>query len=514
MAQKQQKPIRRQRLQSIGNTYYESAQITGQRSQAFLAFPQTAEKEFSYYNRRTILRKKRYLEANLSIIGALIKKVGKYSVGMGVLPMPCTGDQAWDDHTTTEFIEWASNPLVCDAMGMQDFFEMQKWNVESEFGEAEAFTAMVSSAKADSPQLQLIDPGEVEYYASSGTPPGLLNPGESSYIDGVKVNSKGRILAYAVRVTEGGGGSGTIDVDASNMIHLCDRRRPNQYRGLSAFASVANSGVDVMDLKALEVATVKLHSALAIAYTKNEGKGMGAGGFTDQLKTMLATSAAENGTQTPTGKTVLGEDIFAGAMIKSLGVGEDIKLLSSSRPTVNLISFLEWFYREIAVGTELSVELIWNLSLLGGANARINLADIQALFDMKQGKLNRRFNRRVWIWWLSKKFAQGYPMPNARRWWDCHWLGPAKINADAGNTAQSRIADLAAGFGSWAEFWASQGKSWKGQITQRISEVKFAQEECKRLGVDYAAVFPPPAGTAAVVPPDQAEILPAPQPAS
>ncbi len=492
-----QKTIERKRLQTIGNTYYEAAQMSGQRAQAFLAFPLTAEKEFSYYNRRTILKKKRYLEAQLSVIGGLTEKVKKYVVGRGIIPMPCTTDDAWNDMVTGDFIDWASNPIVCDAMGMQDFWEMQSWMAGSYFGEAEGFAALISSAIANAPQLQLIDPGEVEYYASSGIPPALMQAGESTYFDGVKLNSKGKIIAYAVRVTDGGGGGeGTVDVDAANMIHHCMRKRPNQYRGLSPFASVANSGVDALDLRALEISSCKLHSALAIAYTKTTGPAVGPGGFTDSLKNLLQATTTEAGTQQPTGQTVLGEEVFAGAMIKHLEPGGKLELVSSNRPTVNVLHFLEWLYRDVAAGTGMSIELIWNLSALGGVNARINLADIQAFFDLQQGKLNQSFNQRVYIWWLSKKFQDGYPMPNDPKWWKCHWLGPAKITGDAGNTAKSLVELLNNGFGTWAEYWQSLGKSWKPQIRQRVMEVKFAQDQCAENGVEYAKVFPPAAGSA------------------
>lgn len=492
-----QRAIERKRLQSIGNTYYEAAQQSGQRAQAFLAFPLTAEKEFSFFNRRTILKKKRYLEAQLSVIGALTEKVKKYTVGRGIIPMPCTLDETWNDQVTGDFIDWASEPNVCDAMGMQDFWEMQGWMAGSYFSEAEGFAALISSSQVDAPMLQLVDPGEVEYYASAGIPPALLPAGQSAYFDGVKLNTKGKIVGYAVRVTDGGGDQGTIEVDAPNMIHFCMRKRPNQYRGLSPFAGVANSGVDALDLRALEISSCKLHAALAVSYEKIAGPAIGPGGFSDQLKNLLATTVAESGQQQPNGQTVLGEDIFAGAMIKHLAPGEKLNLVSSNRPTVNTLHFLEWLYRDIAAGTGMSIELIWNLSALGGVNARINLADIQAYFDLIQGRLNSRFNQRVYIWWLSKKFQQGYPMPMDPKWWRCHWLGPAKITGDAGNTAKALVQLLNSGFGTWAEFWQSLGKSWKPQIRQRILEVKYAKEQCALEGVEYTDVFPPQPGAAA-----------------
>lgn len=514
---KKQKAVQRQRLQSIGNTYYEGAQSNGQRSQAFLAFPLTAEKEFSYYNRRTLLKKKRYLEANLGIMSGLIGKEVKYVVGHGVVPMPCTLDDPWNDQTTGEFIEWASNPIVCDAMGMQDFWEMQGWVEGSAFSEAEAFAGMINSPNADAAQLQLIDPGEVEYFASSGLPPSLIPPGDFSYFDGVKLNSQGKIVAYAVRVTDGGGPGGSQDVDAANMIHVCTRKRPNQYRGVTPFASVVNSGVDVSDLKGLGVATAKLHSAIALAYSKAEGPGVGASGLTGELRNLLSTNIAENGTQVPTGQNAVGENVYSGAMIWHGGPGDKLDLLTSNNPSINLLNFMEWFFREFAAAGGMSVEIVWNLSMLGGAPARINLDDLQAFFDYRRGRLNNQFNSRVYKWWLSKKFQNGYPYPNDPQWWKCLWLGPRKITADAGNFGKTFIDLMDAGCGSWSEWWASQGMSWKGRVGGRIDEVAWAIEYANKkkppsflgTGFDfYNTVFPPKAGAAAKVAEQGAEGVP------
>ena len=510
-----QRAIQRKRTFATANTFYQASQIDDKRSQTWVAFPQTAEKELSPFNRRQMLRKLRYLEANLSIVGGLKQKVIKHSVGKGIIPMPVTLDEEWNDKVTTDFINHADNPNVSDAIGLMSFWEMQQWYAGSLFSDGEAFAALVSTKATEYPQLQVIDPGEVEYFASGGG----YNPGELegayTYLDGVKVDRMSRRIAYSVRVTDAGGDEdGIVDVAVENMLHTWDKLRPNQYRAITPFKAVLNKGLDAMDLEDLEVATYKLHSALAVVHVRAAGSNPG--GLTDNMKKMLGVQQQANGTQLPTGQLALGANILQGAMIKTLAPGEDLKLLASTRNATNIIALLEWFYRSVAVGTGLSIELVWNLAALGGTTARINLTDLQAFFDIHQHRVTQGFNQRFYVWWLAKKFKQGYPMPKDPHWWKCHWLGPAKITGDTQGQIPSLVQALQNGFTTWGDFWASQGRSWKPAIRQRIREVGFVKKECLLIGQEMGVeikpedVFPPAPGSTHTPLPDQPSPTPTP----
>lgn len=481
------KAVKRNRLMSLGNTLYDAAKSNGQRSNAFLAFPLFAEKEFTQYTRETILKKKRWLEANLSVISASIKKVGRYSIGEGLYPIPETTDLEWNDLTREAFIEWANNPSVCDAVGRWTFWDMQRYAAENVFSEGEAFFALVNSSIKQAPQLQAFDNTEIRYLGSIGSAPASLAAGESTYWDGVKINRNGRVIAYSVQTSDGGGFE---DVDAANMIHVADYKRPNQVRAISPFHSSANSAVDALDLKALETSSAKLHSALGIAVTKLRGEGIGEGGLTGQLKELLTSTSNANGTETPTGQTAIGEEIFGGAGVVHFGAGEDVKMLSSTRPSPNIVLYLQFLYRDIATSTGLPFEVVWNMSELGGVNARAMLADAQFFFDHIQRKIATSFCRRVYIWWASVMMNTGkLPLCKDAKWWHCDWRGPAKLNIDRSQVA-SDISAVDAGLTTLQDYYRARGADWKPKTTQRITEVQFRLEQCKLAGVPYLTVFP------------------------
>lgn len=498
------KPVIRKRLANIGQNFYDSSKPgDSERSNFWLAFPLTGEKEFTTYNRMNTLRKFRACAANLGLIRAMQDKVGRYAVGRGLFPIPQTRDTPWNIATSQRFDEWASNPNVCDTARMMTFWEMQKWNAETYFGEGETFNGMVNSKKVGAPQIQLFDNGEVEFWPGYGGVPGGANGGEIWW-DGCRMNADGTIGAYSIRTQDGGG---YVDVDSRNMIHVAKRLRPNQVRGLSPFAPCINCALDIMDTKGLEIATRKLHSFLAMVIRKETGPGIGAGGLTGQLQSLLnVTPTGDQGSQVEV-TNAIGENIYAGGAIKHLGVNEQLQVLTSTRETANIVEFLNWLMRDLAVGAGLPIELIWNMADLGGANSRIVLSDGQWFFDSIQDKINDCFNYRVWVWWLSVMIDNGeIKPPDDPEWWKVSWMGPPKLTADAGRAMTAEIAALEAGFGTWEDYYAARGQNWKPKTTQRIVEVAYSFNEATRLKPAaftgdnmawYSLVYPPKAGAAA-----------------
>jgi capsid protein len=505
------KIVTRSRLQSIGSSYYDASKSEDTRSQSWVAWPQTAEKEFTYWNRLQLLKKKRALEANLGFVGAMIEKVGRYSVGRGLFPIPQTKDVTWAEDACKKFDDWASNPIRCDAMGLMTVWEMQKWNAETYFGEGEAFTGLIKSARAGAPQLQMFDNGEMENRMGSPKALNMMSPGETTYWDGVKLNKSGRVLAYCVRTSDGGD---YVDVQAENIIHICKRIRPGQYRGITPFHASENSAIDVMDIKGLEIASAKLHSALAMVFTKQSGAGVGSQGLFGALQQITQAAHSTNGvdaglsgtygpstapaTGSLPGKNQLMETINSGGGMVHLKEGEDVKFLTSTRASTNTLDFLVFLLRDLSTSTGLPLEFLWDMSEMGGANARVSLADVQWFFDSIQDKINDAWNQRVWNWWCASMINSGdLEVPSDGNWWSVHWQGPPKLTADAGRQIMGDIAALDAGLGNLNLFYSARGQAWKNQTTQRIQEVKYAMEQCQAMGVPYDKVYPQKAGAPA-----------------
>jgi capsid protein len=465
---------------------YDAATDSPARS-SFLAFPLTARREFTGYNRIQILRKVRAIEANFGLFPRIKSTVGKYSVGIGISPVPQTSDTAWNEAAVKLFNDWANNRFVCDVAGAMTFWERQRFHAETFFGDGESFDALVSSSFSGAPQLQLFDCSEI------GNP--FFGGNSQGFIDGVRVNSANRPIEYQVsqQLSPVGNPYGyapitTFPIAANDMIHIVRRKRANQLRGISHFHAEANAAVDVMDLNALVTASAKLHEAMGIQVTKEAGEA-GKNGVTGQITKMLDPSG--NGATTEVQEKFLG-----GALIQYLKAGEKIEIISSDRPSQNLREWIEYRIRAICTNTGLPSEIVWNMADLGGAPARIVLADAQWFFDSVQDLLNETFNQRIWVWWCASMMKSGQLAKcKDARWWSCHWQGPPKLTADAGRTAQSEIDLLHAGFNSWSDFYNQRGRNWKPVLGQRIQELKWAKAECDAAGIPLEYIFSLKPGT-------------------
>jgi capsid protein len=465
-----------------GSALYDGANDSKARS-SFVAFPLTARREFTRYNRVNILKKVRALEANLGLITRMKTQVGKYAVGRGVFPIPQTRHLDWNEESATKFDDWANNRFVCDAAGAMTFWERQRFHAETFFAEAESFDALISSSVTGAPQLQLFDNSEIgsPYYTTEYT---------QEFIDGVKPNAQNRALSYLVSTQTGPGLYGpvsTAEIAANDMIHLVRRKRANQLRGISPFAPGINCAIDKLDIRALTTAAAKLHEALGVVVKKKSGEAAKTG-ISGKLKKDLDGD----------GKlTQVDEKFIRGAAIQYLGTDEEIEIISSQRPSQNLMDFLHYLIRDICLGTGLSFEIVWNLAELGGATARIALADAQWFFDSVQDAINEMFNQRVWVWWCASMMKSGQlSQCQDPRWWNCHWQGPPKLTADAGRTMSGQVDAMHAGLDNWESYYArAEGRYWQGPIKQRIAELKFVKEECERAGIDPALIFAPKPGT-------------------
>jgi capsid protein len=466
---------------SVG--YYDAATLSQTRS-ALINFPLTARREITPYVRSTVLRKLRELEANLGIIQRMKGQVGKYSVGFGIFPVPQTTDTEWNELARAGFMDWGNNPGVCDVAGAMTFWERQRFHAETFFAENESFDALVSSSVSGAPQLQLFDNSEIGN--------GLFgNPNnDPAVIDGVRVNAQNRIISYLVATQNPMTTFFTrpefAEIAAADMIHIVRRKRANQLRGISPFAPAINTAIDVMDLDAVINVSAKLHNAMGITVNKRSGEA-GKKGITGQVRKMIDGDGKV---------TQVDEKFIRGAMIQYLGLDEEIKIVSSDRPTENLLNYLVYRLRHICITTGLPFEIVWDMATLGGATARIALADAQWFFDLVQDTINDRLNQRVWVWKNASDMKNGVLREcTDPRWWNCHWQGPAKLTADEGYSAQAQIDRLYSGQDNWQNQYARKGAYWKPGIIQRLDELAFLNEEAAKRNVDPNLVFAPKPGT-------------------
>lgn len=473
-----------------GFSGYDSANDNSTRS--YLVFPTNSRKEITTWTRSRLQEKGRALEANFTPITRIRSIFGRKVVGTGIVPVPVTKDKEWNALAQPFFRAWAGNRFLYSSDASRNMWLDQLLDAE-ELGAGDGETFSAFAERDGRMTMQPLDPFEI------GTPWGGIIGGKPArnaalYEDGVQHDAFTRPAMYAVRELPGPSAAYTQtfrEVPAEHMIHLFRRRRVKQVRGLPPMYSGINTGNDLLDKQALETATEKLHSLLAVFQSKkaaNKGKGLG-----NQLKEILDASGEV---------ARLEEQLPRGAAVVEGDEGETLQLLNSTRPSQNWVEGMKFGCLFIALGVDLPASVVMGFMGLGGTAVRADLEDAQGTFEQRQDHLVWNKSEPIYMRRLARAMKDGeLPMCRDPYFWAADWHGPAKITVDYGRSAAANIDLVKAGMLSIPRYLEERAIDWVSEQDRQIQWIKRAREECAKNGIDYADFVEATPGAIAAVKP-------------
>jgi capsid protein len=137
--------------------------------------------------------------------------------------------------------------------------------------------------------------------------------------------------------------------------------------------------------------------------------------------------------------------------VTALGVGEDVKMFQHDRPSPNVIGMVRDTIRDIAVGTGLSFEFVWDQSQLGGPTVRaVSAADARAI-EMWQLLLLEQKLDPVTTLLLGNAIAN-HELPYHPQWQRWQWFFPPKGTIDVGRESQANIQEIDANINTGERF--------------------------------------------------------------
>ncbi len=450
---------------------------------SFLGFPTNSLTETSRWTRVQMTQKVRALQANLPLIQRIISKIGQHSVGKGIFVRPTTKDTAWNEEARRLFEEWASNPGVYSIDASRDHYQDQRLAAETMVGDGEYFAALVKTENG-APMIQPFDVFEVES-------PDRNSKDAPLWVDGVRPNPFMRPVGYSVRELQTPGryeAKSFREIPADSMIHVFDRMRAKQMRGLTWFHAGINQGIDALDLRSLVTGTAKLHEALAVT-VKKSGK-LNRKGALDKIR-----SSVTDGTPADDDFKAL-EKVYGGGLISYMGTEGEVNLVASNRPSQNIREFILHLYADIAAATRLPYEVVMSLASLGGATARGALEDAQWMFEMVQDRIIWAHSYPIYRWRIAKFMQEGrLPKCKDPSWWNCSWRGPAKLTVDMGRTADANLKLLKGGALSYSRYYEERALEARDEWAQQIQDLKWLDAECAKNGIEPSRIIEPTPGT-------------------
>lgn len=432
------------------------------RLNGYIYFPElNTKKELTPFTRTEAMRKARWFCANDGLPRRICKGAARMVVGTGLTPQSTTDDKEWNKEASDYFASRAESPFSWDVGGRYSFYGAQLAQTFFAFRDGDAGTALTESDTRQAMQAFY------EAHQISGQPENTATP--SAWRDGVLTNRHNRAIAYSLAGDDGR----SVAIPASDfMLNYDTGESAGRVRGLSILHHALRKLLNGKEISTSIQQGVLLANQFGFAITDAKpSEGGGSNGFGQKVTGGPIQKVNVNG------DTLTTEKVFGAGKIAELPPGKKIEFFQDTRPHPNNIQFLDYLVRDIAAGCDLSPEILWNITALGGANTRFALADAQGWIELQQQRLIDNYCGRSYIYTLAKGMRTGRLRAcKDPQWWKHIWIPPARITVDFGRDGKMHLEQIRAGALTFQRFYGWQGLDWQPQINQWLDEIKFVKD--------------------------------------
>lgn len=451
----------------------------------------------------------RDLARTSALAGGAINTVVTNVVGTGlaVQPQPDAEflgmDEAevkdWIANVSREWRIWAES-TDCDITRMQTIYGLQSlaFRATLESGDVFALTPAAGTGRPYTLAVQLIEADRVSNTGRAADTARL--------VAGVESDANGAPLAYHISKTHpgarrAGGAMEWTRVPAfgaqsgrRNVLHLFDRRRPGQSRGVPYLASVIEPLKQLTRYSEAEISAAVISAAFAV-FVKMDGEAFQTLFDDDNADQYLngATADRWDGIVPQANMNAPGKAI-------NLMPGESIESPALGRPNSQFDPFVMSVLRQVGVGLELPFEVLVKHFTASYSAARAALLDAWRFFRCRRDWLAGAFCQPIYELWLEEAIALGrvrapgfFADPAYRRAWSAAvWVGDGPGSIDPLKEVDAAHARIAEGISTLAaESILHDGVDWETKHKQRVREITARREAGLEIGGTPAAGMPP-----------------------
>jgi lambda family phage portal protein len=399
---------------------------------------------------------------------------------------------AWQDHAEREFRLWCES-TDCDVTRTQDFYGLQSLAFRAALESGDVFALTPSVERKSSPYtlaVQLIESDRVCNKGSGGD--------TANQVAGIVLDEYGAPTAYQIcnrhpLSLRGAAKTEWTTVPAfgtntgrRNVLHLFDRKRPGQTRGIPVLAPV------IEPLKQLERYTEAELQAAVISGSFAVFLRMDPEAFND-LFTDDQRSSYVNGASGWDGSVDSSTLDGPGKAINLLP-GEEPVPVNPGRPNSEFDPFVQAIVRQIGVALELPFEVLIKHFTASYSAARAALLDAWRFFRGRRDWLASRFCQPIYELWLEEAIATGriyapgyFADPAIRKAYSgAVWVGDGPGAIDPLKEINAAKERVALGVSTRAaESILHDGGDWKIKHRQLAKEQK--AREADGLSVEIAS---------------------------
>ncbi len=453
------------------------------------------------YNNYTLRQRSRMLYMASPIASAAVETNRTKIIGTGLtlkstinaqlLGMSQEAAKEWQQRTESEFALWAEKAQACDALALNNFYELQQLALKSWLLSGDVFSVVkrydTTAMMPYSLRLHLIEAdristpnkykGHVDDRFTDGTNPETNN----RIYDGVEVDGDGRVVAYHIRntypnqITAEMPDWTRIPVNGEstglpNILHLMSAERPDQYRGVPYLAHVVEPLLQLRRFTESELISALIQSyhtawvttdADSTEYPWNE---VGAGEMDGESAEQEAgVSRSEN------------EYEMGPGTINILEPGEDVKFGNPTIPSAGFDTFTKSVTRQVGASLEQPSDVLLKEFNSSYSASRGALLEAWEAFKMKRAWFTDGFCQPIYEMWLTEAVARGrirapgfFTNPLIRAaWCGAKWIGPVQGSLDPLKEAKAAILMVDRGIKTYAEVTRElSGGDWESNVEQ------------------------------------------------
>lgn len=409
--------------------------------------------------------------------------------GLSCRPQPdasrlgLTDEQAtkWSDEALFEWRLW-SESTSCDVTRGQSFFGLQSLAFRSalESGDVLCLLTHTDHAAPYTRALQLI---EADRLCNPN-----LGPDNQRLSAGVSLDAAGAPSAYHVcsghpdsrwraQKLEWAEIPARIGDGQPALIHLFDRRRPGQVRGVPVLAPVIEHFRQLGRYTEAELQAAVVSGTFAV-FVRMDAEAFGELFDADSQSALISRAREWDG-------NVATASLSGNGKAVQLLPGESVESTNPGRPNAAFDPFVLSILRQIGVALELPYEVLVKHFTASYSAARAALLDAWRFYRCRRDWLAMAFCQPVYAWWLDEAVAIGrvhapgyFADPAIRRaWQQAVWIGDGPGSIDPLKEVDAAIKRIDAGISTIAaESILHDGTDWRTKHAQRVVESRARRE--------------------------------------
>ena len=490
--------------------YSEAGASTNRRSMKGFTATSSSPNEDINWNSDLLRQRGRMLVMSSPVAASAIKTNRTKVVGTGMTPkasidgkilhMSPEAVKDWQQNTEREFALWADKKENCDAIGINNFYQMQGLVVANTLMSGDIFALKKlydpTPLNPYSLRIHLIEADRVCTPYRFGKTRGFgyttdgINPNNKNKIfDGVEVDRNGQVVAY--HICSGYPNQTILDAlktlkwtrvkaigtktGLPNILHILDTERPEQYRGVTLLAPVIESLLNLSRYTQSELLAALIQTyftAVIVTETNPSMIPINEVGYgpDDDPDHPPDSNISDNPNEYEMGPgTVL-----------HLKQGEDVKFGNPNIPTAGFETFFKTICKEIGSALEIPHDILMKEFNASYSASRAALMEAWEAFRMRRSWLVNQFCQPVYEMWLSEAVAIGrinapgfFTDPAIRAaWCNALWLGPVQGQLDPMKEVKADILAVQHGFKTHEQVAREHGGDWHENMEILKQEMK------------------------------------------